>query len=54
MNRLAWAEMNLIVAKVIWSFDLALSENNVKDWSDQKVWMLNEPLPLNVKITTRA
>jgi len=54
MNRLAWAEMNLIVAKVIWSFDLELSENNVEDWSDQKVWMLNEPLPLNVKITTRA
>ena len=46
--------MNLIMAKVLWSFDLELSDNNVEDWNDQKVWLLNEILPLNVKITART
>ncbi len=54
MNSLAWAEINLIMAKLILSFDFELAENNVEDWSDQKVWLLNETLPLNVKISSRV
>ena len=45
--------MSLILAKIIWSFDLELAENNVKDWSDQKVWLLYESLAMNVKLASR-
>ena len=51
---LAWAEMNLILAKVIWSFDLELGEETKEDWSDQKIWLLHERCPLYVKISPRA
>lgn len=46
--------MNLILCKVMWSFDLALGEGNKEDWSDQKIWLLHERLPLYVTITPRA
>lgn len=50
---LAWAEMKLILAKVIWSFDLAVSENQKKDWADQKIWILHERGPLFVNLRSR-
>lgn len=51
---LAWAEMNLILAKVVWKFDLELSEKTKEDWSDQKIWLMHEGAPLYVKISPRA
>lgn len=50
---LAWAEMKLILAKVVWSFDLELSKNNAEDWSDQKVFLLNEKIPMYVRLKAR-
>lgn len=53
-NSLAWAEMNLILANMIWHFDIELAENNVQDWSgEQKVYGIHEVLPLNIRIRTR-
>lgn len=51
---LAWAELNLILAKVVWNFDLELSERTKEDWSDQKVWLMHEGAPLYLKISPRA
>ncbi|MCJ1453568.1 hypothetical protein MMC28_003915 [Mycoblastus sanguinarius] len=51
---LAWAEMKLILAKTIWNFDIELSERMVGDWSDQKVYLLNETTPMYVKIRSRV
>lgn len=45
--------MKLILAKVIWSFDLAVSENQKKDWADQKIWILHERGPLFVNLRSR-
>lgn len=46
--------MNLILAKMIWHFDIELAENNVRDWSgEQKVYAIHEVLPLNIRIRTR-
>ena len=54
-HRLAWAEMNLVLAKVVWNFDLELSEKMIGgDWSDQKVYLLNETTPMYVKMRPRA
>lgn len=55
VNRLAWAEMKLIFAKVMWNFDLELAEDkNVGEWNDQKVYLINEKTPLYVRLRPRA
>ena len=46
--------MNLILAKVIWEFDMELGEGTKEDWSDSRVWLLHEKFPLYVKISRRA
>ncbi|KAL8670590.1 MAG: hypothetical protein Q9168_004883 [Polycauliona sp. 1 TL-2023] len=53
---LAWAEMNLILCKVLWHFDLELAEGrNKEDWSmDQRVFLLHEKTPLFVKLRPRG
>lgn len=54
-NSLAWAEMNLILARMFWHLDIELAENNVRDWSgEQTVFALPEVLPLNVRIKPGA
>ncbi|KAL8886285.1 MAG: hypothetical protein Q9215_005980 [Flavoplaca cf. flavocitrina] len=53
-NSLAWAEMNLILCKVLWHFDLKLAEGNKEDWSmEQRVFLLHERTPVFVKLTPR-
>ena len=53
--RLAWAEMKLVLAKVLWNFDLELSEKMMEgDWSDQKVYLLNQKMPMYVKMMPRV
>ena len=49
-NSLAHAEMRLILAKILWNFDLELAgDGNGKDWiTTQKVFILWEKGPLNV------
>ncbi|KAL8736437.1 MAG: hypothetical protein Q9166_000229 [cf. Caloplaca sp. 2 TL-2023] len=52
---LAWAEMNLILCKVMWNFDMELAEGNKEDWSmEQKVFLLHERTPLYVKLAPRS
>lgn len=46
--------MNLILAKVIWEFDMELGERTKKDWSDSRVWLVHEKFPVYVKISPRA
>lgn len=46
--------MKLILSKVIWHFDLELSERNVGEWNDQKVYLMNEKTPLYVRIKPRV
>ncbi|KAL8946312.1 MAG: hypothetical protein Q9222_007268 [Ikaeria aurantiellina] len=51
---LAWAEMKMILCKVIWSFDMKLAEGNTKDWSmDPKVYTLHERTPLYIQLSRR-
>ncbi|KAI4162110.1 MAG: hypothetical protein LQ342_004280 [Letrouitia transgressa] len=53
---LAWAEMNLILCKVLWSFDIELDDSEKDDdWSmKQRVWIMHERTPLLVRITPRT
>ena len=44
----------MVLAKVLWNFDLKLSEKMMGgDWSDQKVYLLNEKTPMYVKMWAR-
>ena len=46
--------MKMVLAKVLWNFDLELSEKMAEgDWSDQKVYLLNEKMPMYVKMRPR-
>lgn len=47
MNSLAYAEMRLILARVLYSFDLQLANEN-DNWLDQKTYTLWEKGPMNV------
>lgn len=47
--------MKMVLAKVLWNFDLELSEKMMGgDWSDQKVYLLNEKTPMYVKMRPRV
>ncbi|KAH8894276.1 isotrichodermin C-15 hydroxylase [Thozetella sp. PMI_491] len=53
-KNLAWAEMRMILGKLIWSFDfLSLAEDSAKWIERQKIYSLWEKRPLNVKIALR-
>lgn len=50
---LAYAEMRLILAKLIWKFDIKLSEQS-RDWCSQsRVFMAWQKEPLHVYLTPR-
>lgn len=36
-----------MLAKMFWHFDIKLAENNVRDWSGEKRYVMHEVLPLN-------
>jgi aspirochlorine biosynthesis cytochrome P450 monooxygenase len=50
---LAYAEMRIILARLIWNFDMELCEES-KNWADgMKVFMIYQRAPLMVKLTLR-
>lgn len=46
-------EMRLILAKVLWSFDLELCDQQ-GDWLDQKLFLTWEKMPLMVRLKAAA
>ena len=52
LKRLAYAEMRLIMARVLWNFDLEAGEG-LETWTNQKVYTLWEKGPLMVKLRAR-
>jgi cytochrome P450 len=51
-RNLAYVEMRLILAKVIWNFDMELTDDS-ENWADQRIFTLWEKKPLNVKLRSR-
>ena len=54
-QNLAWAEMRLILAKLVWSFDLGLpvDESMRVTWEDLKAYIVFEKLPIHVTLQPR-
>jgi len=55
-QNLAWAEMRLVLAKVLWTFDLEAPLDVKKRvvWEDLKTFLLIEKAPLSVVVKERA
>jgi cytochrome P450 len=51
-KNLAYVEIRLIFARMLWNFDFELVDDS-HDWAAQKVFILWEKVPLNVKLTLR-
>ncbi|KAK1147973.1 hypothetical protein N8T08_000489 [Aspergillus melleus] len=52
-KNLAYNEMRVILARVLWNFDLELQPESL-DWKDQKSFILWEKLPLMCKLIPRV
>ncbi|KAF3483151.1 cytochrome P450 CYP3/CYP5/CYP6/CYP9 [Arthroderma uncinatum] len=48
-KNLAYAEMRLVLTRLLWNFELELLEES-KNWAEQKVWMMWDKGNLNVAI----
>lgn len=52
-DSLAYAEFRLILARMIWNFDIKIAERSL-DWMDkQQSYLLWEKIPLYVHLTPR-
>ena len=51
-RNLAYMEMRLVLARLLWNFDVELCEES-SQWMEQKVFFLWEKSPLMVKLTKR-
>ena len=54
-RNLAYLEMRLILARVLYTFDLEAPEGEqVGPWEEQKTWILWEKMELRVKVRARV
>ncbi|KAL4756024.1 uncharacterized protein BDW70DRAFT_164893 [Aspergillus foveolatus] len=53
-QRLAWAEMQLILAKLVWMFDFGAIDGECVRWEDLRTYLLVERKPMNVRISLRT
>lgn len=51
---LAYAEMRLILAKIVYNFDLEIADDSRRWLADQKVFVLWDKPPLNIRLTRVA
>ncbi|KAF2470248.1 cytochrome P450 [Lindgomyces ingoldianus] len=51
---LAWAEMQLILAKFFWNFDMSAVEGEKLRWEDLRTFLLVEKRPIRVVLKVRA
>lgn len=52
-DSLAYAEIRLLLANLLWGFDLELDEETDSNWMDQKGWMVWQRKPLIVRAKRR-
>lgn len=49
-QHLAWAEMRLILAKLLWAFDFAAADGKPLKWESLRTFLLVEKRPIEVRI----
>lgn len=50
---MAYAEMRLTMAKIIWHFDLELAEPGRDWWNEQGTYLVWEKIPLMIQLHDR-
>jgi hypothetical protein len=52
---LAWAELRLILARVVWAFEVQQADtlNGIVDWDSQTTWTVIEKKPFDVRFAIR-
>ncbi|KAL7807761.1 cytochrome P450 [Trichoderma aethiopicum] len=53
-QHLAWAEMRLIMAKLLWTFDFGVVEGRRTRWEDLRTFLLVEKRPIEVRVRLRG
>ncbi|GAW20844.1 hypothetical protein ANO14919_103560 [Xylariales sp. No.14919] len=53
-GKVSLSEAKLILARVLFSFDLDISSQTDKDWLDQKAYLVFEPQPVYVRLRERG
>jgi cytochrome P450 len=53
-HSLAWAEIRLVLAKLLWNFDLELVDNSDDWWLQQDTFIVWKRNPLIVKLYPRT
>lgn len=48
------AESRLILARIVWSFELSLVNKEDKDWPDNRAYLAYEPKPLMVTLSEKS
>jgi len=49
-HKFAWAEMRLVLARLLYAFDMSLAGSTVDDWEQQKTFIFWEKEPLMVQL----
>lgn len=49
-GKLFFAQARVLLAKVVWNFDLQMADTSESNWLDQKAYLVFEPKPLRVKL----
>ena len=52
-KQLAWAEMCICLARVLWAFDLEAKGGTGLDWTTLKTFMIVQKQPIEVRIRVR-
>ena len=52
-RNLAWAEMRIVLARLLWAFDIADEEGKGLDWESLKTLMIVQKEPLELRIKRR-
>ncbi|KAI9870613.1 MAG: hypothetical protein M1830_004045, partial [Pleopsidium flavum] len=50
---LAWAEMRLLISRLLWAFDIAEEEGKSLDWDSLKSMMIVQKEPMELRIKAR-
>lgn len=52
--RLAWAELRITMAKLLWQFDFELASSDDDWWNKQRTYLIWERLPLLINLKPRT
>ncbi|MCJ1439449.1 hypothetical protein MMC27_008843 [Xylographa pallens] len=49
----AWAEMRVVLARLVWRFDIGVAEGRGVDWMDLKTYIVVQKEPIGVRVKVR-